>query len=515
MDAVISDNRWVYLENLTPDFESVIDDHFSAKDPNSIFIDDSMEQSWDGLWHRYQTRQQRLSKGFLAELIALCEEHNMPLDVVDKRQPSSYPMFSKKDVVTDLLPGITLEKHQTSALLATTDNQPCNEIGTFWQITGSGKTELICGLTKLLKCPTVIIAEETIVVQQIQERLQLREVAGDIGMFFAGKRPDGQLVCVGSLQSVMPPPKIKQRSNEAAEKFAVRLKGYKTRIKNAKTYRDLIKRCELLMIDECDKACNKQYRKLVMQYANARYVYGFTGTLPDKADDPVDCLNMRELLGSVIATSNRRYLEKIGRIIPVKYITKVFGPSQRTNKAAFDIAVRRWMIENKEFHGQVNIIVESFPNDNFLVLVDSIELGLNLEQMIEGSTFIHGKTPKKKQALALRAFESKEIRVLIGSKILKRGLDLKGGIDNLILCASSKKNSELEQKVGRALRVNIRRWARVFDFMPICNSHLYKHARKRLRLMIRLGYPTSVMAGGQMLDGKKVTKRGFNLFRYI
>ena len=49
MDAVISDNRWVYLHNLTPDFECVIDSHFSAKDPNSIYIDDSMEQSCTGI----------------------------------------------------------------------------------------------------------------------------------------------------------------------------------------------------------------------------------------------------------------------------------------------------------------------------------------------------------------------------------------------------------------------------------------------------------------------------------
>ena len=105
--------------------------------------------------------------------------------------------------------------------------------------------------------------------------------------------------------------------------------------------------------------------------------------------------------------------------------------------------------------------------------------------------------------------------MLIGSKILKRGLDLDGGCDNLIICASSKKNAEIEQKIGRAVRLNKRGWSRVFDFLFVGNMYLYMHSRKRLKRICQIGYPSIVIAKGVKLDGNKVIRPGFNLFKHL
>ncbi|MBD3407223.1 MAG: hypothetical protein GF411_13975 [Candidatus Lokiarchaeota archaeon] len=506
MQIIMWDNRWLYLNNLTADVENLIDDHFSAKDPSSVYIDDSMSQHWDGVYHRYNSNKQRLSKGYLNDLLKLCDDKHIPVEIDDRRPPSKYPMFSKSDIKSNIMSGIVLEKHQLEALEACTTN----EIGLFHHITGAGKTEVICAIAKLLQCPTLIIAEETIVVKQIRDRLKLRDVVDDVGMFYAGVTPEDQLVCVGSLQSIMSPPgKITSKTSEK------RKKAIKTRANNAKKYKELVKRCELLMVDEADKCCNKVYRKLIMQYCNARYIYGFTGTVPDPKDEPIEYLNMRELVGNVISSANRRYLESIGRIIPVKCIMMTFGPNQKNNKAAFDIAVSRWIKNNKKFHDQVKFITDSFPKDNFLILVEDVALGLSLEKLIDGSKFIYGKTSKKQRDNAIKSFENGEMRILIGSKILKRGLDIDGGVDNVILCASSKNSRDLEQKIGRAVRVNERKWARIFDFMFICSHYLYQHSRKRLRMMVSLGYPTTVVTPNADFDGKDVLKRGFNIFRYV
>jgi superfamily II DNA or RNA helicase len=512
MIAIIEDNRWIRLDNITPDVDDLIYTHFSAQDPNRRFIDSVEEQSWDGYYRKYRKKDQRLSKAYLSDLIAFCRKHRIPLDVEDKRPPTKYPMYTPDDVTPDLLGGITLMEHQITGLLACT--KPNNEIGIFYMITGSGKTELMCGIAKLLHCPTIIVAEETVVVDQIKKRLELRDVAGEVGVFYAGQAPNGQLICVGSLASLMPPPKVKRKKNEKQDKYNSRVKAFRTRIRNHKIYRKLLAKCELLMVDECDKASsNKQYKKVIRKYTNSRYVYGFTGTLP-MPEDVLDHLNLTEVLGSVIAKSDRRYLEKVGRIIPVKYIMAVFGENNRNDKSAFDIAVNE-LIANTKFHNTIKQISDSFGTDNFLILVESIELGKSLEKLIPNSQFICGTTGKRVRNKALEDFENKDLRVLIGSKILKRGLDLRGGVDNLILCASSKKDSELEQKVGRAVRINKRGWARVFDFMFINNHYLYKHSRRRLKRMVQLGYPTIVAAPKENLDGKRVIKQGFNLFRYV
>jgi superfamily II DNA or RNA helicase len=519
MRAVITDNRWIHLENVPPDIDELMYEHFSAKDRNARYIDNVQEQSWDGVYRKYNRKYQKLAKAYLSELIKLCERYDVPLDVDDVRNPSKYPMYSEDDVRPDLLGGITLMDHQIEGLKTCAKKDPnglhVNEIGTLFYTTGSGKTELICGIAKLLNCPTVIVAEETVVVDQIKQRLELRDVINDVGVFYAGQSPDGQLICVGSLASLMSPTKIKRKKNEKQEVYERKVKAYKTRLKHHQAYRKILDKCELLMVDEADKAAtNKQYRKLILQYTNSRYLYGFTGTLPMEEDE-LDRLNLQEVMGSVIAKSDRRYLEKIGRIIPVKYIMTVFGENNKDDKSAFDIAVKELIEQNIKLHNKIKQIIDNIKNDNFLVLVENLELGRSLEEIIPNSKFIYGTTPKKVRNKALKEFEDKKLRILIGSKILKRGLDLKGGVDNLILCASSKKDSDLEQKVGRAVRLNSRGWARVFDFMFINNHYLYKHSRRRLKRMVQLGYPTMVVTSKEILDGKRVIKKGFNLFRYV
>ena len=519
MRVNIADNRWIHLENVPPDIDELIYNYFSAKNPNTKYIDSIQEQSWDGIYRKYNRRYQRLAKAYLSELIKLCERYDVPLDINDLRDPSKYPMYSENNVKPDLLNGITLMDHQIEGLKACAKKDKnglsINEIGTMFYITGAGKTELICGITKLLNCPTVIVAEETVVVDQIKSRLTLRDVIDDVGVFYAGQSPNGQLICVGSLASLMSPTKITRKKNEKQETYERKVKAYKTRLKHHQAYRKILNKCELLMIDEADKAAtNKQYKKLILQYTNSRYIYGFTGTLPME-EDKLDRLNLQELIGDVIAKSNRRYLEKIGRIIPVKYVMMVFGENNKNDKSAFDIAVKELIEQNEDLHNKVKQITDSMLDDNFLILVENLELGKSLEKVIPNSKFIYGTTPKKTRDKALKEFENKELRVLIGSKILKRGLDLKGGVDNLILCASSKKDADLEQKVGRALRLNNRGWARVFDFMFINNHYLYQHSRKRLKRIVQLGYPVTVVAPKKILDGKRVIKKGFNLFRYV
>lgn len=511
MQIKIIDNRWLHLTNLTPDVESIIDEYFSASDPNSRYIVDSSEQGWDGVYRKYNRYKQILPKALLNDLKFLCKVKGIPYDIDDLRDPPRYPMFKEEDISPDLLKGITLMEHQIDGLKACANN----EIGIMYLHTGAGKTELMAAIASMMQCPTMIIAEETVVIDQIKNRLELREVVEEVGIFYAGKTPADTLVCVGSIASIMPPPKLSRKKNEKSDKFEKRKSAYQTRMANSKKYRALASKCELLMIDEADKAVNNQYKKLVLNYTQSRYLYGFTGTMPNQVDEPVDHLHLKSLLGTPIVRSSRRKLEEIGRIIPVKYVMNIFGKEGNyKDKSTFAIAQKEWIDDNPRFHKTVKTITESLSNDNFLILVESIALGKQLESIIPGSVFIHGSTTVKNRNIALKDFENRDLRVLIGSKILKRGLDVKGGIDNLILCASSKKNSELEQKVGRALRLNDRGWARVFDFMFVCNHYLYKHSRARLRRMVDLGYPVEIVGGTKPIEGKQAVKRGFNLFRY-
>jgi superfamily II DNA or RNA helicase len=125
--------------------------------------------------------------------------------------------------------------------------------------------------------------------------------------------------------------------------------------------------------------------------------------------------------------------------------------------------------------------------------------------------FIYGKTPKRRRDELLRSFERREFDVLVGGKIINRGLDLSGGCENLIIATGGKLQSEFEQKIGRALRLNRRGKSRVFDFFFRCNKYLYNHSKARLKVMVSLEYDSKVIFPGGVIDGTDLIKKKFRV----
>lgn len=487
MFARIVDNDWVCLDQIPPGIEPKLINHFSVKHPRAHFID-TQQQNWDGYFRKYDSAKQRIARPLLTELRGVCMANGVPLQVRDDRPPVVVP--DPTLVTPDFLPGITLENYQIEAIQASCKS----EVGIFKYPTGGGKTEVIAGIAKLFNRPTCIIAEQRIVIEQIRERLQLRDIF-DVGLFYGGETPTGQKIIVGSIQSLSTPPISLKQKYPAA---------YSQRMKHARQFQAIMRQAEVLLVDECDRAVSKQYRQMFRFFFDGRYKYGFSAT-PFDDKKPIQNLALKENLGSVIAEADRRILEQLGRIIPIKFCMMAMGENgDRTEKTAFDIAEREQMIDNAEFHQRVAQIVSAFPDDATLILVDTLnveDLGKALEAVIPDSAFIYGKTSKKQRQKYLKLFEARKIKCLIGGKILKRGLDLKGGVDNLIICGGGNLWSDYEQKVGRALRVNNRKWARVFAFLFLNNHYLYKHGRNQLKAIVEMNYPTSVAFKDMTVDG--------------
>lgn len=366
-------------------------------------------------------------------------------------------------------------------------------------------TEIMAGIVKVYNCPTVILADQRVVIEQIKQRLELRDIVDEVGLFYGGETPSGQMVVVGSIASLTSPP-----SSLAQKDF----KRYKKRKQNAENFQEIVRNAGLLLVDEADKATDKRYRRLFKNYFQGRYKFGFSGTCFDP-EKPVEALVLKENLGSIIIDIGRRELEEAGRIIPIKaYMIAVGADGDKYDRTIYDVAEKECMIDNQEFHRTVKQIVDGFPNDRTLILVDTnnVELlGVALEKTIPGSKFIYGKTSKTVRQRAIKEFEDGECKVLIGGRILKRGLDLKGGVDNLIVCGNGKLTSDFDQKVGRAVRQNSKGWARLFFFLHLNNYYLYKHSKIQLQNVLRLGYGTQVIVNGKQIDGQKFVSSKFKI----
>lgn len=521
MRAVIQDNKWVYFESLTTDEEDVLWEEFSVSDKNA-YIDPNQMGMWDGVYRKYNRAKKRIARPLLSMLLEICERNKLVLSVVDRRPPWDYSPIDPNDVGPDFLPGITLDPHQIEAT-----KRACKiECGIVDVPTGGGKGEIICCFAKAIQCPTVIIADQTVVISQLKRRLELRDVAEEIGMFYAGRRPNDELIVVGSIQSLSPPtkpPDVPQRNpKETEEKFAKRLEkwdkqfqAYQTRRKNAKFLQQYVKKAEMIMVDECDRASSEQYKNLFRHYFSGRRRYGFSGT-PMDAEKPVQAMVMQEHLGSPFIKVSRRYLERINRIIPCSYYMLAFGlDGDIKESSAYDIAYNSYIVENDEFHKLIISICNKYKNDSTLILVDRVNLGEKLEELLgeagHSTSFIYGSTGKRRRDEILRSFENKELNVLIGGKIINRGLDLSGGCDNLIIATGGKLESEFIQKVGRALRHNKRGHSRVFDFYFRCNKYLYNHSKARLTAMVNAGYETTVIFPGGRIDGAQLIKSRFRV----
>ncbi len=972
MIARLDDNQWIHFDNITDAEENILWEAFSVSRPGR-YVDPSQMANWDGVFRKYNRGQRRMARPFLSMLRGVCDKHNLPLSVRDLRPQWCYQAVDPESIDENFLPGIKLDQYQIDCIKKIAKV----ECGIIDVPTGGGKGELIAGACKAIQCPTIVLADQVIVVKQLKERLELRDVAEEIGMFYAGKRPNGQMIVVGSIQSLTPPSKPPavpvQKAEESDKVFHRRMeqwdkkfKAFKTRRKNAKALVEYVRKSEMIIVDESDKAVSDPWKNLFRHYFRGRRRYGFClsgavsvttrygsrrldsfsdgeavellcrqdgrdifgigmviesgykdlwevsfdddsrletsgdhlvadnlgryirvedirpgqiiqtqddclvqklisfvnafgegdsssdlsdvawpglkfvrsdfnqaivgaevdhvlplpielvcdsrvlcceidalpveklkeqklvgrgivqqtpysvqvvsgfefggkfkstaavsvgqgstdflshgrivngvptesllkhlqsslnligylendgatvafyhgsldsldhvlqfhrvvntvatqaslpppllvverltaispqfggfsgflmlrdgkpvfhavvasnfflasfhGPLPffddvrqaldtcwtqmlpefsdlitwtiDRAlinrrtvvaanaddimisgaafipfsfddhrlsllkgvpvylcrkddqrvvgvvntgrqipmydvqdvnpasnfyansvlvhnsgtpfdpDKPVEGMVMQEHLGSVIFRETRENLTKLGRIIPAEFIMLAYGLDGDIHEAsAFDIAYNDHIVESMKFHRLIAGLCKKRkvdPMDGTLILVDREALGHKLVEAIRSAglrvDFIFGKTPQRKRDMILRTFESRELDVLIGGKIINRGLDLKGGCENLIIATSGKLRSELTQKIGRALRRNRRGESRVYGFFFRCNRYLYDHSKIVLKAMVQAGYPTKVVFPGGSVDGTELIKSRFHIRRKL
>ncbi len=499
MIANIANNNDIIFTNITPWEEELLDKHFSAHVPNQRYINTS-EQSWDGVYRKYNRKTRRIARPLLAELRLLAHVKDLSLAIEDHRGPDTAKVLDISQVNNNLLPGITLKDFQVDGIKAVYGA----DCGVFHVGTSGGKGELIAAICKVIECPTVIMSEQRIVVDQLVKRLQLRMVCEEPGMFYAGKTPNGQMILVGTIQSLVlpkalpdPPVKEKCKNDKDYEKkkaaYDQKCKAYFTRKKNAKNLHSIIGKCDMLMVDECDLAVSDTWKKLFRYWYHGRRRYGFTGTLNDP-DKPIQALVLKEHIGSTIYRQKVSDIQAAGLAVPLVYYALAFGEDgQKDDASAYDIAIDEQMVNNERFHLKIAEICARYPDEGTVILVDRDNLGHALNELIPGSVFYHGKSSAKNRKAMIEKFESRECKVFIGGKNVRRGMDLKGGCENLIIATGGRLRSEFDQQLGRARRLNSLGRARVFDFFHLGNKYLYEHSRKRLKFIHSMEYPSRVV----------------------
>ena len=123
-----------------------------------------------------------------------------------------------------------------------------------------------------------------------------------------------------------------------------------------------------------------------------------------------------------------------------------------------------------------------------MVLVNILEHGKILENLIPNCKFIAGETPIEERLKIVKEFDRGELPILCASTILQEGISITH-MKAMVLACGGKSNVAVLQKIGRSLRFKAGEKTEVdfFDFIDTA-KFLSKHSKMRVTLYKKAGY---------------------------
>ncbi len=290
---------------------------------------------------------------------------------------------------------------------------------------------------------------------------------------------------------------------------------------------DLWEEHQVLLADEAHHLQSETWRRL-FSTSNARIKVGFSGTIPE--EDTYSGWLVRAYTGSVLIDVRNRELIDAGisarptvemHVLDSSDLFKglykaclaefakehgeVFRNGRWKNphlkmrffgfyqRQCIEVGVIRNERRNRKIAEIVHDAVQQ-EEKQCLIIVDRLEHGRILEEMMSSAIFIHGDSDIRKETLQL--FREGNLSVLISSQILDEGIDI-SGIDVLVLAGGMKCKRQLLQRAGRGLRRKKERpnTLTIIDFMDSGNRYLDSYTKERIKVWKSEGFPVNPILG--------------------
>lgn len=266
-------------------------------------------------------------------------------------------------------------------------------------------------------------------------------------------------------------------------------------------WREWVMQQDMLLLDEADKATANSWRRVLSFAHNAKWRAGFSGTFPEESVDPYADIQLENLMGPVVVRAKNVEMIRQGvSAKPTVYVHK-FDASHHIPIPANR---KRWYKDGKDrppltgtalrnylYHEAVWCNVERHhfiarlirPDVSTAVIINRIQHGENLADVIPNSTFIDGSKTIPERHEALEAFERGDIHVLIVTKILDRGTNRLGHAADIIFAGAEGSSRQTLQRIGRGLRrTGGKEFLNIVDVVDKGHTYLHTAAEKRLTL---------------------------------
>ena len=245
-----------------------------------------------------------------------------------------------------------------------------------------------------------------------------------------------------------------------------------------------------VLCDEADKASAKSWKTLLKSATDSVTRVGFSGTFPK--NETYEDLIMDELFGPI--TMRVKNADLIDRKISAKPTVLLRGfdcrpalPRYPKNWYSLTGAEKRlWVMENAilfnfERHEFLASLIR--PDIPTCIVVNRIDHGTSLAEMLEGSIFLSGAATDQQRKETLSAFARGDFSILIVTKILDRGTNRLGHAVDLIFASGEGSNRQTLQRIGRGLRrADGKEFLNLIDIMDRGHKYLEKGATRRIQV---------------------------------
>ncbi len=456
-DVVVQKLNEVHLIlKCEPHIDYELRDYFTFEVPNAKFMPQYRGRNWNGEIHLYDLRSKRLYIGLLDKLISFCERREYTYEFVDNKYyglPFEINEMISEEGLKDYYASITKIKPREYQVQGVCDALKHNR-RLLISPTASGKSLMIYGVVRYYvstKRKILLVVPTTSLVEQMYKDFD------DYGW-------DAESYCHRIYSG-------REKTNE----FPVTITTWQSIYKlNRSFFVDF----DVIIGDEAHLFKSKSLISIMTKLDNAKYRFGFTGTLD--------------------GTQTHKWVLE-GLFGPAYKVTKTDELMQKGHLAKLDITCIVLKHPPKKFevfedevqyiitHDQRNKFIKNLVLDlkgNTLVLFQRVEThGLPLYELINDNTvpgrkvfFVHGGVGTEERETIREIVERETNAIIVASYgVFSTGINIRN-LNNVVFASPSKSRIRNLQSIGRVLRRSKDKTkAMLYDISDDCTHNSQKN----------------------------------------
>jgi len=362
--------------------------------------------------------------------------------VIDER-----PELSKIDINNIKLNGIDFWEHQIEEIRTALNNRR----GIIKAPTGSGKTETFLAILKLLNSPSLVVFNRVQITHQTRQRAEDRGLEAGI---IQGSNVLEKNITMATINSIKKIDKIEKYKN--------------------------------LILDECHGCSADNYQKLI-KLKHWERIYGFSATPIHPTKFTLKTAKIVSNIGNIIFEEKPKALIDKGIIAKPKIIFLPVTQPEDIDGFDYRNAEALGIVNNPYRNNLIKLISEKHSDEKRLILTKYVKQGEIISNLLE-APFIWHETKLNDRLKILDQFDNGDLNLLVASRILDEGIDIKN-FTVLIIASAGTSFTKTIQRLGRGLRITKKKkYITVYDFWDETHNILLKWSKNRKKDYASFGY---------------------------